>query len=579
MENLSMEGVSIYELDSDDDNYNENFQEEIAKKHRFDRLLFPRDFPGANSKERMEHLISITEEVPGTNGGVRITKESVNEKGFGMTVGSALAAERERMRELWGEYGDLPYNPLVSLNYAMWIGDDLLARPVDYSYDRGDNPEKGYSELVQIGDGSLLPGLEEALLLMTQGSQHFVICQPQWAYGKWGILPRIPGNAVIVFQVYIKFITFEIEDRFRKMPMKDRAKIPLRTILATCIMLRSQAKQMFEKASEVKRKVNRSTGEETYKKTGLNIGNYHGAERSGELLNLAVDILERACLKNLDEEIEMRKMMINLHTDACLSWRKAKPILYKKGIEHGERCMLHFEELKEIFLRDEDEDQKRFNEFLKSFYSRLTRTRRNLMELYSRDIFNSFDDARRMYESFQDDLHDEDLPYKNFIKTEDKVVMKRMNDKINKRKENWLKQQAGLDEFLDEEDESVLAPADQAGAKGDEKFKVTQINAKKYNLAKSIEELHQEDAMGAPDNLPPGGSYTYYKNFIDDLVRAPDRTGHLFSNHYTSKVAIKFIIAYADSRGLKSFLRVCDGERNLVVTKDETKESSLLGRV
>ena len=100
-------------------------------------------------------------------------------------------------------------------------------------------------------------------------------------------------------------------------------------------------------------------------------------------------------LNHYSYEFQMRKMLINLHTDACLSWRKAKPILYKKGIEHGERCMLHFEELKEIFLRDEDEDQKRFNEFLKSFYSRLTRTRRNLMELYSRDIFNSFDDARR----------------------------------------------------------------------------------------------------------------------------------------------------------------------------------------
>ena len=88
-------------------------------------------------------------------------------------------------------------------------------------------------------------------------------------------------------------------------------------------------------------------------------------------------------------------MMINLHTDACLAWRKAKPILFKKGIEHGERCMEHFEELKEIFLKDEDEDLKRFHDFLKSFYSRLTRTRRNLMELYSRDVFNSFADAQR----------------------------------------------------------------------------------------------------------------------------------------------------------------------------------------
>lgn len=63
---------------------------------------------------------------------------------------------------------------------------------------------------------------------------------------------------------------------------------------------------IFFEASEVKRKVNRNTGEEIYKKTGINTGDYQGAERGGELLNLAVDILERACLKNLDEEIEVR---------------------------------------------------------------------------------------------------------------------------------------------------------------------------------------------------------------------------------------------------------------------------------
>ena len=73
-----MEGLSIYEFDSDDDNYNENFQEEIAKKQRFDRLLFPRDFPGANSKERMEYLISITKEVPGS--GERVLLDFISAK-------------------------------------------------------------------------------------------------------------------------------------------------------------------------------------------------------------------------------------------------------------------------------------------------------------------------------------------------------------------------------------------------------------------------------------------------------------------------------------------------------------------
>lgn len=93
--------------------------------------------------------------------------------------------------------------------------------------------------------------------------------------------------------------------------------------------------------------------------------------------------------------------------------------------------------------------------------------------------------------------------------------MNRMNDEISKRKENWLKQQAGMDEFADEEDESVLAPAGQAGAKGDEKFKVTQVNAKKFNLAKCIDDLNEEDAMTPPDvhnPLPSGGSYVRYNH-------------------------------------------------------------------
>ena len=52
-------------MDSGDEDANENFIHEFSKKQRFDRLLFAKDFPGANSKERMAHLLEITEEVPG----------------------------------------------------------------------------------------------------------------------------------------------------------------------------------------------------------------------------------------------------------------------------------------------------------------------------------------------------------------------------------------------------------------------------------------------------------------------------------------------------------------------------------
>jgi len=48
----------------------------------------------------------------GTDGGVRITKESVNERGTGMTVGDAVATEAERMRTIWHDYNVLPTAPL-----------------------------------------------------------------------------------------------------------------------------------------------------------------------------------------------------------------------------------------------------------------------------------------------------------------------------------------------------------------------------------------------------------------------------------------------------------------------------------
>ena len=95
----------------------------------------------------------------------------------------------------------------------------------------------------------------------------------------------------------------------------------------------------------------------------------------------------------------MRKMLIHLHTDACLSFRKSKPSIYKKGIEHGEKCLANFDELKEIFMgrmnSDEYPGQKQMHDFLKVYYKRITKTRRNLMELYSRDVYNMYEDALR----------------------------------------------------------------------------------------------------------------------------------------------------------------------------------------
>ena len=87
----------------------------------------------------------------------------------------------------------------------------------------------------------------------------------------------------------------------------------------------------------------------------------------------------------------MKKYLVYLHADACLAYKKAKPSLYKKAIENGERCLIIFDELRE-FYRD---DRPKVLEFLEQYYKKCNKTRSNLMEIYSRDTMNGHADAMR----------------------------------------------------------------------------------------------------------------------------------------------------------------------------------------
>ena len=161
----------------------------------------------------------------------------------------------------------------------------------------------GQLEIIEIGGGSCLSGLEEALMHMTRGSQHFVILSPEWGYGRWGLLPLIPGNATLVFQVHVRYIHYELEDRFVRMPMRQRRKVPLKAVMATCKRLKVKAKASFEKTSDALRRIDTNTGEESINRS-KNRFDYSGAERAGETLESAVQILERAVVKNIEEEME-----------------------------------------------------------------------------------------------------------------------------------------------------------------------------------------------------------------------------------------------------------------------------------
>lgn len=397
---------------------------------------------------------------------------------------------------------------------------------------------------------------------MTRGSQHFVILSPEWGYGRWGLLPLIPGNATLVFQIQVRYIHYELEDRFLRMPMRQRREVPLKAVMATCKRLKIKAKTFFEKASDALRRIDTNTGEESINRA-KNRFDYSGAERAGETLEIAVQILVRAVVKNMEEEMEVKKFLIYLHADACLAYKKAKPSLLHKAIENGERCLAIFDEIKELYRDDETKIQQ----FLEQFYKKLNKTRSNLMEVYSRDTYKYHVTALQTYQDFEAELHhqEDDIPYTQYINKKERENFSKMRKLIEDRKDRWLERQ--------EEGDTEPEPSsdeENGAVRGKEAKHFKRLKPKGLTLEKAIEELNKED-QEKPDHVVPGGSYPYYKNTID-LFTTKEDNDMMFSHHFTSRCAVQFLVVYGDLKGLFCFKRKSKiGEKeitNLVIAKD-----------
>lgn len=57
--------------------------------------------------------------------------------------------------------------------------------------------------IVKVGDGSLLPGIEEGLNGMGKGNTRILIIPPELAFGKRGIPGIIPENATLFVEINI----------------------------------------------------------------------------------------------------------------------------------------------------------------------------------------------------------------------------------------------------------------------------------------------------------------------------------------------------------------------------------------
>lgn len=91
--------------------------------------------------------------------------------------------------------GHIPDNSTIIFHYSAFL--EYLDEPFDSSYLRK-KPEKN-----KVDSGSIIPGLNVAIKTMRKRETARFLIRPQYAYGKLGCPPRIPGNETLLYEVYI----------------------------------------------------------------------------------------------------------------------------------------------------------------------------------------------------------------------------------------------------------------------------------------------------------------------------------------------------------------------------------------
>ena len=95
-----------------------------------------------------------------------------------------------------------------------------------------------------------------------------------------------------------------------------------------------------------------------------------------------------------------------------------------------------------------------------------------------------------------------------YISREEQKDFLNMKKVVDRRKEDWIKQQEGNEDEPEDENSDIPVAA---GGQENERFKVEKLSAKRLNLEKCIESLNKEDRE-SPELIPLGGSYVSTSN-------------------------------------------------------------------
>ena len=104
----------------------------------------------------------------------------------------------------------------VSVRYIAYF--EHQDEPFDASYRRGPAPD-----VFQLGQGTIIPGLEVALRSMKKHEISVFLIKPEYAYGIMGVPPRIPPNQEALFVVHLTdYVDNETGDNFSKLSTEEK---------------------------------------------------------------------------------------------------------------------------------------------------------------------------------------------------------------------------------------------------------------------------------------------------------------------------------------------------------------------
>jgi FKBP-type peptidyl-prolyl cis-trans isomerase len=83
---------------------------------------------------------------------------------------------------------------MVSVHYAGYLID---GKKFDSSFDRNQPIQ------IPIGKGQVIPGWDEGIMLLNEGSKAKLIIPPHLGYGPQGAGGVIPPNATLIFEVQL----------------------------------------------------------------------------------------------------------------------------------------------------------------------------------------------------------------------------------------------------------------------------------------------------------------------------------------------------------------------------------------